>query len=149
MNPTREIGVFLPKFDGSKDVFNSYQEEFNSQLSRMNGRKPNFQAYYGGEDRDHPFSLGSGISLMTFRNSKGLEFDSVYLLEMNNPNYMIEDRLEANQLYVAITRARDYLYFVMSDAGSGNKVSRLIDNNPQLFNKEIAQNTNHGSGLNW
>ena len=49
------------------------------------------------------------ICLMTFKGSKGLEFDIVFMVEMNNKDISINFVQDLNSIYVAITRCRDAL----------------------------------------
>jgi len=67
----------------------------------------------------HPKSQHSGITLSTVHTMKGQEFDIVFLIGMDNetfPDYRalrnggIEMTQEKNNLYVAFTRAKRFLY---------------------------------------
>lgn len=68
------------------------------------------------------------IHLLTATRSKGHEFDAVIILEANDnewPAKLSEDIEEERRLfYVAMTRARKYLYFITSKE---NGISRFID----------------------
>ena len=60
----------------------------------------------------------TAINLVTATRSKGHEYDAVILLDVNDeewPNHLAEDLEEERRLfYVALSRARQYLYFVTS-----------------------------------
>jgi DNA helicase-2/ATP-dependent DNA helicase PcrA len=67
----------------------------------------------------HPLTLHSGITLSTVHTMKGQEFDIVFLMGMDDetfPDYRairnngIELTQEKNNLYVAFTRAKRFLY---------------------------------------
>ena len=70
---------------------------------------------------------GSNISLVTATRSKGHEYDAVIVLDCYDsewPNSLAEDIEEERRLmYVAMTRAKKYLYFITS---SDEKESRFI-----------------------
>ena len=82
-----------------------------------------------------------GVAISTFHGLKGLEFDTVFLINLDNdifPNYPLIDsknytdeikqslkESEVRLFYVAITRARDTLYMYYQQ------------NNPSLFVKEL------------
>ena len=67
----------------------------------------------------HPLTQHSGITLSTVHTMKGQEFDIVFVIGMDNetfPDYRavrsggIEMTQEKNNLYVAFTRAKRFLY---------------------------------------
>lgn len=60
----------------------------------------------------------SGISLLTVNKSKGLEFDVVYIMGLNEgifPDYRVNIDDEINDLYVAITRANKICFLTYID----------------------------------
>jgi DNA helicase-2/ATP-dependent DNA helicase PcrA len=67
------------------------------------------------------------IQLMTIHKSKGLEFENVFLMDVNDkvlPSSRCADESEeANLFYVAITRAKNNLYI----QGNSPYVHKLID----------------------
>ena len=69
--------------------------------------------------KTHPLTQHSGITLSTVHTMKGLEFDIIFVMGMDDetfPDYRavrnggIEITQEKNNLYVAFTRARRFLY---------------------------------------
>jgi DNA helicase-2/ATP-dependent DNA helicase PcrA len=91
-----------------------------------------------GKDKDY-------ISLMTVHTAKGLEFTTVFVggLEENLfPSYMSNGSLEELEeerrlFYVAITRARKYLF--LSYAASRLQYGQIRVNDPSRFLEEIDQ----------
>lgn len=66
-----------------------------------------------GHNRD--FEFGAGVTVTNMRQVKGLEFETVIVLEPTEANYPdSEDGRRA--LYTMVTRAKDALHFVGSDA---------------------------------
>jgi superfamily I DNA/RNA helicase len=63
---------------------------------------------------EHLFNSQGSIKLMTGHKSKGLEYDTVFLLDRDL--IKIEDGQEKNLLYVCQTRAKKELFYVTSDA---------------------------------
>jgi superfamily I DNA/RNA helicase len=63
---------------------------------------------------EHLFNSQGPIMLMTVHKSKGLEFDTVFILDRKLIN--IEEGQESNILYVAQTRAKKELIYVTSDS---------------------------------
>jgi DNA helicase-2/ATP-dependent DNA helicase PcrA len=54
-------------------------------------------------------SYAGGLAVLTVSAAKGLEFDSVYVVEADASRYSAEAPYDARLLYVAITRALDAL----------------------------------------
>ncbi|MCM1254045.1 MAG: ATP-dependent helicase [Clostridium sp.] len=86
----------------------------------------------------------TGVSLMTMHASKGLEFDTVYLPDVNEGKIPIKQSVtkeaieeERRMFYVAMTRAKKSLYILFSDKEAGKDVaSRFLS---PLLKKEKAQ----------
>ena len=69
----------------------------------------------------------TSIFLLTATRAKGMEFDAVIILDVDDhewPNSLSTDMEEERRLfYVAMTRAKNYLYFVLSQ---NNQESRFL-----------------------
>ena len=64
------------------------------------------------------------VNLLTIHQSKGLEFKAVFIIGLNEGILPMEEIEEERRLlYVAITRAKDYLYLLVNKE---YKVSRFI-----------------------
>ena len=80
-------------------------------------------------------SENKGVHLMTIHGSKGLEFDTVFILGVNEGSIPyrrgMKDNLEEERrlLYVAMTRAKEYLEltYVQEKNGNEQKPSRFIE----------------------
>jgi DNA helicase-2/ATP-dependent DNA helicase PcrA len=96
-------------------------------------------------DQDEEGKDSEYISLMTVHTAKGLEFTTVFVagLEENLfPSYLSNGSLEELEeerrlFYVAITRARKYLF--LSYAGSRIQYGQIRVNDPSRFLEEIDQ----------
>jgi ATP-dependent exoDNAse (exonuclease V) beta subunit len=62
---------------------------------------------------EHLFNSQGSIQLMTGHKSKGLEFDTVFILDRDL--IRLDEGQEKNLLYVCQTRAKDSLFYVSSD----------------------------------
>lgn len=58
-------------------------------------------------DKDH---FKEGVSLITVDRAKGLEFDSALVYDASKGNYPTSDPIHRRRLYVALTRAKHYLW---------------------------------------
>lgn len=77
-----------------------------------------------------------GLFLMTMRASKGLEFDSVYVIVSDNT--MLNTNSEKNAFYVALTRARSNLSLVFEHRNK-SAVWKIIDENEAFFDFAHAE----------
>ena len=94
----------------------------------------------------HPFAQHLGITLSTVHTMKGQEFDIVFVIGMDNetfPDYRavrsggIEMTQEKNNLYVAFTRAKRFLYVTWPQKRMmpwGNYKTRQISQFLRVFN---------------
>lgn len=109
-------------------------------------------------DADEVDSSRKEVQLMTIHTSKGLEFDYVFVIGVNESIFPSRQALTSNSLeeerrlmYVAMTRARKQLF--ISEAGgfiylyqpsnmlSGNNTSLQLEREPSRFLREL--NTEH------
>ncbi len=77
----------------------------------------------------------NGVQIMTYHASKGLEFDTVYLLDCNEGNIPYKKSTTPDQIeeerrlfYVAVTRAKEHLHISFIDEKGNNRhlVSRFL-----------------------
>ncbi len=94
---------------------------------------------------DHDPRDEEGVTLMTMHNTKGLEFDRVFVVGMEDeiiPGRSVESARETEEerriLYVAMTRARKNLY--LSFAGTRSMWGRTEYHMPSRFFGEIPDN---------
>jgi len=71
------------------------------------------------------------ITMCTIHKSKGLEWDVVFIIGMNDELFPAEkdvDKLEESRrlFYVATTRARKFLFYCFTPVGKSKKVTRFI-----------------------
>ena len=97
----------------------------------------------------------NGVIFTTMHSAKGLEFDNVYIIGVNDgtipheKSYDIDDEEKADEqieeerrlMYVAITRAKDRLCISCPQNKYGKKVSksRFIDEIEEPLNSELKQ----------
>lgn len=87
-------------------------------------------------------SSGEGINLLTIHASKGLEFESVYIIDLMDgrfPNFKLMAKTgsleeERRLFYVATTRAKRNLYFCFAY----NDISKNVSYVPSVFLKEAG-----------
>jgi len=132
----------LPTKNGNKPIFrfvNSFQESVNTIVNwennfpnksigvftntigdqvrinkAMNGRTTNPTKYYNHKIKNVPDLSGPGIKLITYESAKGLEFDAVFLPEIQRFTEKNEEIYTKMMLYVLTTRARETLYITFN-----------------------------------
>lgn len=111
-------------FQAFAGQFRSFREmnDYISQSKKLIESKREEKKGENGEQRK------TGISLMTMHVSKGLEFDTVYLPDVNEGKIPIKQSVtkeaieeERRMLYVAMTRAKKTLYILFCDKKDGKE----------------------------
>src|SRR5205085_446634 len=105
-NSDREIGVLVPT--------RSLQRKFMNRLKGKTLTEP--QSYEGGEDGNKAeLNFGvPGIKIVNYRSAKGLEFDTVFVPELQAVEQRTGSPEFKMQFYVLISRAREELYLSYS-----------------------------------
>jgi superfamily I DNA/RNA helicase len=96
-NEDGSIGILCSDIKKVEDTF-SLIEEFSEEICK----------YHSKIDIDADSFILKRCIVTTYKSSKGLEFDTVILPEINNPHFQKKD--VRSQLYVACTRARGKLF---------------------------------------
>jgi len=130
-------------FEENKEKIRNKINILGNLLKRYNDLEKFINAMVLGANE---MSEGRGVNLLTVHASKGLEFREVYIVDMmegrfpniklSKPAGGIEE--ERRLFYVAVTRAKDRLYFALA------KVDRIknIEYQPSRFLKEAGYNIN-------
>lgn len=111
-----EIGVFTPTKKLQRSIVN-----------RLEGKTSNpVQHYVGGRGRDAtPLDFDRpGIKVVNYPSTKGLEFDVVFIPELQLLDGMPREITDM-QMYVMLSRAREQLFLMHSGEGAPAIVRRL------------------------
>lgn len=128
--------LFDTEVNDRDDVFNSLKD---SIIGVISNRKENINFYYKyGEKKKNindTNALNEGLFLMSFKASKGLEFDDVFILSRAT---LINDFKKRNAFYVAFTRAKSMSYVIFDNSSLTNKneLYCLMTNNRYLFDTD-------------
>ena len=106
----RQVGVIVP--DGATfDTANVFLE--NAVTNKILPPAKYFFKYGKKCNMDGANNLNqTGVFLVTYKTSKGMEFDDVYLLDCQKNT--LQSPADKNQFYVAATRAKETLMFQFS-----------------------------------
>ena len=121
-NPTKKIGIFVPTAK-SRDAFYELITALESPV----------QIFHGKTDVDDLELCEPGIFLTWFDNSKGLEFDHVFIPALEDWNPKIgqseEEKIAAlRKLYVLTSRAKEQLHLMWAPDENGREpvVAKLL-----------------------
>ncbi len=119
---------------GAMGLFNGLKENIENEI-KASGRQINFLFKFGNKTNiDSSNSLDNGIFLMSFKTSKGLEFDEVYVL---TTDVEINNYQKRNAFYVAFTRSKTMTYAIIDNLNEVNaEINNLLLSNSFLFDKE-------------
>ena len=107
-NPKQQIGVFVPFGKTRDSLFNRFS---------VGGRTKNPpQKYVGGKGSEAAVVdfTRPGITVLCYKSAKGLEFDTVFLPELQDVKDGIHTSEFKMMFYVLVSRARDSLYLAYS-----------------------------------
>ena len=124
--PSKSIALLMPKIKHHKALLDSYRDAY---LKHANVHKDNFYVHSSENDSD---LNTQGLFLMTYQVAKGLEFDHVYLVELNHPHFKL-DYYHRNAFYVSITRAEKELSLVYDDTLKDTEVVQKLKNHHKIF----------------
>lgn len=128
--PEAQLQDILREFEERCREFRSYQElleHIETYTRELEAQQKNQKSGYNTEENK--------IQLMTMHASKGLEFESVYIIHANEGEIPYQKAKTQKELeeerrmfYVAMTRAKDKLNisYILEKSGKGMKPSRFV-----------------------
>ena len=129
----KQIGIIIPDII----TFNAAQTFLSSSVAReIIPETKFFYKFVGKSNMNVSNNLNqTGVFLITYQTSKGMEFDEVYLLDCQKISLI--SSAEKNRFYVAVTRARETLNFVFNcDYFQSCPVLNVIKENENCFDIE-------------
>lgn len=117
-NRHQQIGVFVPTKKLVKKYVNSLKAKGVDAQWYSTVKK--------GDDRPPPVDFSRpGVTVTTWASAKGLEFDTVFIAEMQDNWSDLDNPTLRMQLYVLASRARERLYFAYTGSGQPAILSLL------------------------
>lgn len=139
---SEEAGYKKENIEELKSVAGSYTQKYKGESLKVFLQEINLLEQEQNKNQD---GSGNYVNLMTLHSSKGLEFDYVFIVGMeegvlpHSRSFTDEDELEEERrlCYVGITRAREKLYLTFAE----NRIGREGYRNqiPSRFLGEIPQ----------
>ena len=127
-HPEHEIGVLVQYTSMRKKLFNKLNHRLRNSGVRV-------QTFGSGDDANGlAFDTPGVVTVLTFASSKGLEFDAVFLPELQATDFSSGSADVARMtLYVMCSRAREALTLLVSDDGRrSGEIWRYLPNEPRL-----------------
>ncbi len=142
----RNLGMDTEQFDAITEQFEEIQQEMKDFRSledwlthveedRMK-QKENLKENQQSKEQVH----GRGVRLLTMHASKGLEFDTVFLLDVNKGKIPKGSKLSVEELeeerrlfYVAMTRAKKHLHIYYVKGGKDRALQPSVFLDPILL----------------
>ena len=140
-NPSKVVGVLLP----NHELVKSYErilKGFTNNVQRYISRdKIGSQHFSFNED---------GIKVQTYNTMKGLEYDAVFIPSLEDSVFNFPKENLMRKLYVASTRAKDYLTFMYSGTKSNPVIDLLINNRDIIdFDASVNQELSNEEEIEW
>lgn len=127
----RMVGVVLPSYQ--------LRTHYHTKLQERLGQA-HVQEWNSEKDCNFNFSA-PGVRVLTLNTVKGLEFDTVFLCELDDNKYQNDTKLLRNQIYVSCTRAIEDLYLFCQNTNANTFVLQVLNNNHELLESATAGQT--------
>lgn len=133
--PQRMVGVVLPSYQLRTHYYMKLQEKLG---------QAHVQEWNSEQRCNFNFSA-PGVRVLTLNTVKGLEFDTVFLCELDDGKYQNDTKLLRNQVYVSCTRAMEDLYLFCKNINANTFVLQVLNNNHELLESATAGQTLNSS----
>lgn len=133
-DPARLIGIIAPNNETRRRWFDALRR----QPVELDHERPRILTYASGEEQgDHRFCEG-GIFVINAQSAKGLEFDWVFLADIDRYPCRADDVARMDDLkrrcYVMISRARERV-FLLRQAGRPCPIETLLPTNQTILRR--------------
>lgn len=148
-HPRKEVGVLAFRERDRAEL----DAELREGLSGLQGRNIRVQTYssqrrQGVKPDDLVFDRPDTVTVLNVQSAKGLEFDAVFLtrsLSLERGS-LADDRFRM-RLFVAVARARDYVYMLDEPGVADALVGTFLPEDPQilqLIREDLVGGREHG-----
>lgn len=110
---SKPIGVFVVDTAQQNRVYKALKKKTVNNVEYYN---------YKTKDSNMPDMTSPGIKIITYESAKGLEFETVFIPEINKYSDRKDKIYTKMKLYVLITRARENLFITFNQSTGSNQV---------------------------
>jgi len=130
-DPTKLIGIIAP----NNVVRERYYDALTNTKLHLDNGNPLVKTYSKADPQELYFKEG-GIMVINAQSCKGLEFDTVFLADINQHNYWLQIRDEIKRLfYVMIARAKEQV-IMLKEAGKPCPVNAILPQDIEILERE-------------
>ncbi|RLJ15974.1 hypothetical protein DJ031_16950 [bacterium endosymbiont of Escarpia laminata] len=131
LNPNRLIGVITP----NNKVRRRYFDALKISDVQLDNERPRIETYQSGKDAELLFDEG-GIMVINAQSCKGLEFDTVFLADINEHylNSSMPDQ-KKRLFYVMVARAIDSV-IMLKEADKHCPVEAILPKDPDVLERK-------------
>ena len=131
-NSSETIGLLIPQYKYRFDNPYYGQILFIRIKNLLSKHKVKYKAMFNSEE-DNFSDDKAKVYLLSNNTAKGLEFDHVFLLDVNNPNMRYDTERYKKAFYVAMSRAKKNLYFCYDDKKEDSLITSTLKSNQKLI----------------
>ncbi len=129
-DPSRLLGVIAP----NNKIRKKYFDALSSAKVKLDNGRPRIRTYATGDNSQLDFHEG-GIMVINAQSCKGLEFDIVFLADIDqhycNPSFQDEKK---RLFYVMVARTRDNI-IMLKNANNHCPVEVILPNNEEILER--------------
>lgn len=130
--PEKLIGLIAPNNKTRERHFEALMK--TKVTMKFDNPPPAIQTYLFGSSPDIPFNEG-GIMVINAQSCKGLEFDMVFLADINQHRYDTQNPDQAKRLfYVMIARAKEQV-IMLKEAGKNCPVDAILPTDNEILKR--------------
>jgi DNA helicase-2/ATP-dependent DNA helicase PcrA len=130
-HPNKLFGVITP----NNDVRDKYFEALKNAEVELDHGRPRIETYQSGANPQLPFDEG-GIMVINAQSCKGLEFDTVFLADINRHLFDARNPDHAKRLfYVMVARAKEQV-IMLKDAGKNCPVEAILPKDTDILERK-------------
>ena len=129
-NPRELIGIITP----NNEVRHAYVHALRTIDVKLDNERPRILSYQSGQDSQLPFDEG-GIMVINAKSSKGLEFDRVFLADIDKHPFWPAISDEKKRLfYVMVARAKSHVV-MLKEAGRHCPLEDILPQDPDMLER--------------
>lgn len=127
-DPRKLIGIITP----NNNVRNRYHEQLNLVEIPLDNSKPRIVTYAHGQNHDLSFDEG-GIMIINAKSCKGLEFDTVFVADINEIQCWPEIVLQKKKTFYVMTARAINQIVLLKEAGKASPIDIIIPQDPNIL----------------
>jgi DNA helicase IV len=130
-HPKKLFGVITP----NNEIRDKYFQALSTSDVQLDHGRPRIETYQSGANPQLPFDKG-GIMVINAQSCKGLEFDTVFLADINRHYFDTKNPDQAKRLfYVMVARAKEQV-IMLKEAGKHCPVEAILPKDTGILERK-------------